>query len=363
MSSIASRASWGARYRNGVGNRRTGSLQKYFHHTVTAHLSVNATVAQERAQMRTIENIGQQRFGAGISYSFIIFPSGRIYEGASVNRIAYHSGPGRNTRGAGICLAGNYDTNQLGTRAFNAIVWLLQEGVRRGWWGDPALTERHRDFSSTACPGRYAAAQFAAINRAGRSGSTPPSGGSTPTVPEAPKEPVMSASDIWNSRPKPDYVNPKSPSRMAHRVSRSHEYSLSTWQRIRQAAWRTWLATGIWNRRIKPESSVANRYPSIRDDGYRASTWVQYAYAQARQAREQSEQNAIVLQELAKALEDVARGDGEHIYDAVAEAIAEHDQRQVQIDVSIAEAENADAEEADADAPDVDTLEDPDEED
>src|SRR5690606_18344240 len=121
---IASRSSWGARYQDGVGNRPVGSLTKYFHHTVTSHLSPNASVAQERAEMRKIEAIGQQRFGRGISYTFIIFPSGRIYQGASVHRISYHSGGARNTKGVGICLAGNYEANKITPTVINSIVWL-----------------------------------------------------------------------------------------------------------------------------------------------------------------------------------------------------------------------------------------------
>lgn len=183
MSKIYSRKEWGARYKNGVGNRKVGSLEKYFHHSVTKHLSENATVAEEMAQMRVIERIGQQRFGDGISYTFIIFPSGRIYEGAGVNRISWHSGPGRNTRGAGICLAGNYEANKLGSKAENAVVWLLQEGVRRGWWNDPALTEGHRDFKSTSCPGKHAYGRMSEINRKGRGGAV-----STPKSPQKPAQ-------------------------------------------------------------------------------------------------------------------------------------------------------------------------------
>lgn len=168
MTTIHSRASWGARYRDGVGNRAVGRLEKYLHHGVTAHLPTTATVAQEQEQMRVLERIGQNRFRAGISYTFVIFPSGRIYQGASVHRISYHSGPGRNTRGAAICLAGNYDVNPLEDKALNAVVDLLKHGVARGWWTDPALTEAHRDFKGTACPGRFAYAKFKQINEAAR---------------------------------------------------------------------------------------------------------------------------------------------------------------------------------------------------
>ena len=182
MVTIYSRTSWGAKYRDGVGTRVVGRLEKYLHHTVTTHLPETATVEQERAEMRKIEQIGQDRFGAGISYTFIIFPSGRIYQGASVNRISYHSGSGRNTRGVGVCLAGNYDTHPLGKKAKDAIVALLRHGVAKGWWGDPALTEAHRDFKGTACPGKYAYAEFKSINAEGRATPKAPA----PAAPTAP---------------------------------------------------------------------------------------------------------------------------------------------------------------------------------
>src|SRR5690625_5849952 len=125
MAAIISRSQWGARHRNGVGSRPIGSLEKYTHHTVTSHLTESASRAAEERQMRILEDIGQQRFGGGISYGFLIFPSGRIYEGAGISRISYHSGSGRNTRGAGIAFVGNFEANKLNMKAFRAAVWLL----------------------------------------------------------------------------------------------------------------------------------------------------------------------------------------------------------------------------------------------
>lgn len=201
---IASRASWGAKHRNGFGTRPVGRLEKYAHHTVTSHLSENATVAQERAQMRVIESIGQQRFKVGISYNFVIFPSGRIYEGASVNRLAAHSGSGRNTRGVGFCFAGNYETNKFGTKALRAAVWLLQEGVRRKWWGDPALTEGHRDFRATSCPGRFMYSEINTINHMGRGGKSAPE----PPKATAPKKPApKKSSSTYTGSSIVEYLN------------------------------------------------------------------------------------------------------------------------------------------------------------
>ena len=185
MVSIASRASWGARYQDGVGNRAVGNLNRYLHHSVTKHLSPNATVAEEREQVRVIEAIGQQRFGRGMSYTFIVFPSGRIYQGASVGRISYHSGGSRNTDGVGICLAGNYEANPMTDRVVDAVAQLLNHGVAKGWWKSATITAGHRDFKATSCPGKNAYAKRAAIGTRAKALK----GGSTPTTPPTPTTP------------------------------------------------------------------------------------------------------------------------------------------------------------------------------
>jgi len=44
----------------------------------------------------------------------------------------------------------------------------------------------------------------------------------------------------------------------------------------------------VWQHRVPPEATVARAYPSIRDDGYRSSTWVQYGYRWARRAADRA---------------------------------------------------------------------------
>lgn len=179
MSRIFTRAEWGAKYRNGVGSRTVGNLETYAHHSVTRQLPESASFAEDAAEIRTIERIGQQRFNAGMSYTFLIPPSGRIFEGASVGRISYHSGGGndgkpRNTRGASICFVGNYENHPLTEKQIEAAVWLLQHGVAKGWWKLPRITEGHRDFKATACPGRHAYAKLGEINKRASKGTVKP---------------------------------------------------------------------------------------------------------------------------------------------------------------------------------------------
>lgn len=171
--SIASRASWGARYPDGDLTLTGPAVEVFLHHSVTAQLSPDASIAAEAEQMRALESVGQSRFGTGISYNVIIFPSGRAYQGVSWNRRGTHTG-GRNSTSRSICLAGNYESNQPTAAQISTAAAIYGEGKGR-WWTQGAPLYGHRDVKATACPGRHAYARLDDI-RSG-DGSTPPSPG------------------------------------------------------------------------------------------------------------------------------------------------------------------------------------------
>jgi len=171
MVSIASRASWGARFRDGDIGLSGLAAEVIFHHTVTATLPATATVAQERAQMQHLESIGQNRFGQGISYNLIIFPSGRAYQGVSWGRRGTHTG-GRNSTARGIAFAGNFDQHQLSAQALATAAAIYRHGRGR-WWRTDAPVRGHRDVSATACPGRHITGATLAQIRAGSTQSQP----------------------------------------------------------------------------------------------------------------------------------------------------------------------------------------------
>jgi hypothetical protein len=150
--SIASRASWGARYPDGDLTLTGLAVEVFVHHSVTAQLSPDASIAAEAEQMRALESVGQSRFGTGISYNVVIFPSGRAYQGVSWNRRGTHTG-GRNSTSRSICFAGNYETNQPTAAQISTAAAIYREGKQR-WWTQSAPLYGHRDFSQTACPGR-----------------------------------------------------------------------------------------------------------------------------------------------------------------------------------------------------------------
>jgi hypothetical protein len=183
---IHSRASWGARHRDGDLTLTGLATDVFIHHTVTALLPANATAAQEQAQMRSIEQIGQNRFGTGISYNVIVFPSGRAYQGVSFNRRGTHTG-GRNSTARSIAFAGNFETAQPTDAAVRTAGQIVAHGRGR-WWTQGAPVRGHRDVSSTACPGRNLHARVGQIA----------SGGATPPPPiQPPTTPQLAVDGMW----------------------------------------------------------------------------------------------------------------------------------------------------------------------
>jgi hypothetical protein len=164
MVEIASRKSWGARYADGDLTLYGLAQGVFVHHTVTKTLSEDADVADEREQMRSIESIGQSRFGTGISYNVLIFPSGRAYQGVSFNRRGTHTG-GRNSVVRSLSFAGNFESNRPTDASIATAAAIFSEGKGK-WWREGAPIGGHRDVSQTACPGRHLYARIDEI-RAG----------------------------------------------------------------------------------------------------------------------------------------------------------------------------------------------------
>lgn len=152
---IYTRAAWGARYPAGFGSRKAEKLDRWLHHSAGLQLPESAPFEQDAAHIRQLERTGQTRFGGGISYTFLITPAGRVFEGTGIGRVGAHT-QNRNTGSAGICLVGNYETHQVSGRQRQALADLLHHGVEQGWWVSPSLTGGHKDVAATACPGKHA---------------------------------------------------------------------------------------------------------------------------------------------------------------------------------------------------------------
>lgn len=168
---VITRAQWGAKHADGGGPAPVPYERTYLHHSVTLAPDLGWLDADrdgvdddEEEALRLLERIGQDRFGQGISYTWLVPPSGRIYQGHSVDRLGAHTG-GLNGIARAICLIGDYSNRAPTDAQIVSVAWLLQHNARQSWTKVAALTGGHRDVKGTACPGDRAYAAIPLINR------------------------------------------------------------------------------------------------------------------------------------------------------------------------------------------------------
>lgn len=134
------------------------------HHTYSPALPASATVAQERAAMMAMHRDHIQRNGwAGIGYHFVIFQSGRVYEGRGWGRTGAHAGTNAGNRTLGVAFAINGETTAPSTDALAALAELRADGVGIGSLTPDHELLLHRDWRATTCPGRYVAEAMAVL--------------------------------------------------------------------------------------------------------------------------------------------------------------------------------------------------------
>lgn len=149
---IFPRKTWSPRYADGEPVIVPKAEGVFIHHTVGAHLSPSASVNEEIKEMLNLELTGHKRFGYGISYNVIIFPSGRAYQGVSFKRRGQHTDQ-RNSKVRSICFAGNYETRNPTQEQLDKARAIIAAG-RGSEWEKAAYVKGHRDIKATACPGK-----------------------------------------------------------------------------------------------------------------------------------------------------------------------------------------------------------------
>jgi hypothetical protein len=162
---IISRTRWGARYAAGAGPAPLPAREVWLHHSVTIAPDLVPPFDDEDQAMRQLEQIGQNRFHRGVSYTFAAMPTGRIYEGHGIDRLGAHT-KNRNGFARAIVLVGNYDVDDVTEDQVDSIAQLLVDGQRAGWWLHARLNGGHQQApgAATECPGKHGMAAIADIN-------------------------------------------------------------------------------------------------------------------------------------------------------------------------------------------------------
>ncbi len=160
MTVIQPRSAWQAAPRRINPGTISGAVLKLFlHHTVTP------VTGDEGKDLRLVQTVAFGRRFSDISYSFLVFPNGNVYEGRGWRVVGAHT-EGHNSSSYGISLVGNYETQPMTDAQVAAVQAVIAEGKRLGHIDSRATLRGHRDMKATACPGRHAYARLAEIRSA-----------------------------------------------------------------------------------------------------------------------------------------------------------------------------------------------------
>jgi peptidoglycan recognition protein len=149
---VITRREWGAQHGN--GSAISGSVGLVVvHHFASPDVPITATAPTEVAAMRSVErHHAVTNEWAGIGYNFVVFRSGRLYEGRGWGRAGAHTA-GRNSSSVGIACAWDGRKHPVSPMAATAIRGLIAQGIKLGRIRERFDLHGHRDYAQTACPG------------------------------------------------------------------------------------------------------------------------------------------------------------------------------------------------------------------
>jgi peptidoglycan recognition protein len=155
MTRIIPRSEWVARHGRGGDASQNLPWGEVVIHTEAAARSATANPATEDQWVRNVEHYHAVTLGwQGIGYSFVIAPSGRLYEGRGWGRSGAHTET-RNSTAAGVCFLGHGDQQPATPAQWASAKWLIGEGVRLGHLRSNPTVTGHRNYSrkGKSCPG------------------------------------------------------------------------------------------------------------------------------------------------------------------------------------------------------------------
>jgi N-acetylmuramoyl-L-alanine amidase len=152
---VIERAAWGAVAGRGA---EIGQVDEVvIHHFWRPSLAEVVPAAREAQLLRQVEKTHVEDNGwSGFGYSFVVFQSGRVYEGRGWGREGAHT-TGENDRTIGIAFAIDGDQDEPTAEAWAAAKALIEDGVAQGHLTDDVVVSGHADYAPKSCPGRLVA--------------------------------------------------------------------------------------------------------------------------------------------------------------------------------------------------------------
>lgn len=150
---IAPRTEWGGPAEP-IGHPTSGAkLLVVIHHSHRPHLDCGVTEESEQDAILGMHRYHAGKGWGGISYNFLVFQSGNVYEGRGWNRVGAHT-VGRNSSSVGICLVMDGEAHAPTKAAIEATMALVTEGVRLGHIAPTHARAPHDRFQQKVCPGQ-----------------------------------------------------------------------------------------------------------------------------------------------------------------------------------------------------------------
>jgi len=153
VTSIHPRTSWGGPAAP-IGHPTSGAkLLVVIHHSYRPHRECGVALQRERDDIKGMHEYHVDQGWGGISYNFLVFQSGNVYEGRGWGRVGAHT-VGRNSSSVGICLVIDGETHAPTAAAIDGVRAVIAEGIRLGHIDASHVRAPHDRFKNKVCPGQ-----------------------------------------------------------------------------------------------------------------------------------------------------------------------------------------------------------------
>ncbi len=152
MALYETREQWGSTETDLPGYKIGKVHEVIAHHSWKPHINPDVTVDVERSVTRGIQKYHVGNGWDDIGYQWLVYQSGRAYEGRGWFRTGAHT-VGRNSKSVGVCFVIDGDRYEPTEAAWETARNIIAEGVKVGALGEGYKVSGHTDYAAKSCPG------------------------------------------------------------------------------------------------------------------------------------------------------------------------------------------------------------------